>query len=123
VILDYWNNRGIRLGNKSGFVPEMDMTSIALCGRLERDHGVSLAQVVEELLGSHVKPLTVNHAKAAILTYLKKGVRLHRKFGHIPELGMSSYNLSDRLKRNFGVNLSALVTEMETNVRDRKKGA
>ncbi len=38
-------------------------------------------------------------------------MRLHRKFGDIPELGMSSYNLADRLKRNFSVTLTELVEE------------
>ena len=46
-----------------------------------------------------------------IRKYQRKGVRLHRKFGNIPELDMSSYNLADRLERNFKVTLTELVEE------------
>lgn len=46
-----------------------------------------------------------------IRKYRKKGIRLHRKYGRIPELDMSSHNLADRLKRNFNVKLSELVDE------------
>ena len=34
-------------------------------------------------------------------------------YGHIPELDMSSYNLADRLKRNFRVTLAEVVEDVE----------
>ena len=46
-----------------------------------------------------------------LAAYLRKGIHLHRKFGHIPELDMSSYNLADRLERNFKVTITELVEE------------
>lgn len=69
---------------------------------------------MEEILGPVSKPLTLPKVRQVIATYLKRGVRLHRKYGDVPELGMSSYNLADRLKRNFSVTLTELVREVET---------
>jgi len=108
LIREYWA-KGIRIGNKYDDLPEIGMTSFALNGRLQWNHGTSLAREVERILGSHVKPLTLLKARQVVRKYLRKGVRLHRKFGHIPELDMSSHNLADRLERNFKVTLTELV--------------
>jgi hypothetical protein len=111
LIREYWA-RGIRIGNKFGDLPEIGMSSFALNGRLTWNHGTTLAKEVEKILGPQSKPLTLPKVRQVINGYLKKGVRLHRKYGNIPELGMSSYNLADRLKRNFSVTLTELVDEV-----------
>ena len=111
LIRAYWV-KGIRLGNKYGDIPEFGMTSFALNGRLTWNHKTTLAKEVEKILGPKTKPLTLPKIKAVAKTYHRKGIRLHRKFGRIPELDMSSYNLADRLKRNFKMNLSELVKEV-----------
>ena len=110
LIREYWA-RGIRIGNKFGDLPEIGMSSYALNGRLTWNHKTTLAKEVEKILGTQTKPLTLPKVKAVIRKYRKKGVRLHRKFGRITELDMSSHNLADRLKRNFDVKLSELVEE------------
>ena len=110
LIREYWS-RGIRIGNKFGDLPEIGMSSYALNGRLTWNHQTTLAKEVEKILGTQTKPLTLPNVKAVIRKYRKKGIRLHRKFGRIPELDMSSHNLADRLKRNFDVKLSELVEE------------
>lgn len=112
LIREYWA-KGIRIGNKYGDLPEMGMSSFALNGRLNWNYGTTLAKEVEKVLGSQTKPLTLTKARSVIRRYLKKGIRLHRKFGHIPELDMSSHNLADRLKRNFNVALAEVVEEVE----------
>ena len=111
LIRDYWA-RGIRIGNKYGDLPEIGMSSFALNGRLTWNHETTLAKEVEKILGPQSKPLTLPKVRQVITKYLKRGVRLHRKYGNIPELGMSSYNLADRLKRNFSVTLTELVDEV-----------
>jgi hypothetical protein len=88
------------------------MTSYALNGRLTYNFNTTVAQEVEKILGPHVKPLTLGKVKKVVAKYLRKGVRLHRKFGRIPELAMSSHNLADRLKRNFRVTLTEVVEEV-----------
>lgn len=112
LIREYWA-KGIRIGNKYGDLPEMGMSSFALNGRLNWNYGTTLAKEVEKVLGSQTKPLTLPKARSVIRKYLRKGIRLHRKFGHIPELDMSSHNLADRLKRNFNVALAEVVDEVE----------
>ena len=111
LIREYWS-RGIRIGNKFGDLPEMGMTSLALNGRLQWNYHTTLAMEVEKILGPQTKPLTLPKVKQVIQKYLEKGIRLHRKYGHIPELDMSSYNLADRLNRNFDVTLTELVNEV-----------
>ena len=111
LIREYWS-KGIRLGNKYGDIPEIGMTSFALNGRLTWNHKTTLAKEVEKVLGPKTKPLTLPKIKSVVQIYQRKGIRLHRKFGRIPELDMSSYNLADRLQRNFKVNLSELVDEV-----------
>jgi hypothetical protein len=113
LIREYWS-RGIRIGNKFGELPEIGMSSFALNGRLEWNHGTTLSKEVEKTLGPLSRPLTLPKVRRVIEVYLRKGVRLHRKFGEIPELGMTSYNLADRLKRNFHVTLAELVQEVES---------
>ena len=108
LIREYWV-KGIRLGNKYGDLPEIGMSSFALNGRLTWNHDTTLAKEVEKILGPQAKPLTLPKVRQVIGKYVKAGVRLHRKFGHIPELDMSSYNLADRLKRNFNVTLTEVV--------------
>jgi hypothetical protein len=115
LIREYWA-RGIRIGNKFGDLPEISMSSFALNGRLSWNHGTTLAKEVDKILGPQTKPLTLPKVRQVINSYLKKGVRLHRKFGDIPELGMSSYNLADRLKRNFSVTLTELVDEVASTM-------
>jgi hypothetical protein len=115
LILDYWS-RGIRIGNKFGDLPEIGMSSYALNGRLTNHYGTTLAKEVEKILGSQAKPLTLPKVKLVIRKYLRKGIRLHRKYGYIPELEMSSYNLADRLKRNFRVTLTELVKEVAASM-------
>ncbi len=110
LIRDYWA-RGIRIGNKFGDLPEIGMSSYALNGRLTWNFGTTLSQEVEKILGPLSRPLTLPKVSRVIGEYLRKGIRLHRKFGEIPELGMTSYNLADRLKRNFSVSLTELVNE------------
>jgi hypothetical protein len=110
LIRDYWA-RGIRIGNKYGDLPEIGMTSFALNGRLSWNHETTISKEVEKILGPLSKPITLPKVRRVILGYLERGVRLHRKFGDIPELDMSSYNLADRLKRNFSVTLTELVEE------------
>jgi hypothetical protein len=122
LIREYWS-RGIRIGNKFGALPEIGMTSFALNGRLTWNHKTTLAAEVEKVLGSHIKPMTIPKVKIVLRKYHKDGKRLHRKFGRIPELGMSSYNLADRLKRNFNVTLTELVREVaKESSRDSDKG-
>lgn len=111
LIREYWS-KGIRLGNKHGDLPEIGMTGVALNGRLTYNFNTTVAQEVEKILGPHVKPLTLGKVKKVVAKYLRKGVRLHRKFGRIPELEMSSHNLADRLKRNFRVTLTEMVEEV-----------
>ncbi len=111
LIREYWS-KGIRLGNKYGDIPEIGMTSFALNGRLTWNHKTTLAKEVEKVLGPKTKPLTLPKIKSVVQIYQRKGIRLHRKFGRIPELDMSSYNLADRLQRNFKVKLSELVDEV-----------
>lgn len=111
LIREYWA-RGIRIGNKYGDLPEIGMSSFALNGRLTWNYNTTLAQEVEKILGSQTKPLTLIKIRPVIRKYLRKGIRLHRKYGRIPELDMSSYNLADRLKRNFSVTLSELVEQV-----------
>jgi hypothetical protein len=112
LILDYWS-RGIRIGNKFGNLPEIGMTSYALNGRLNWNCNTTLAAEVERVLGPHVTPMTLPKVKEVIRRYDLKGIRLHRKFGQIPELEMSSYNLADRLERNFKMKLCDLVDEVQ----------
>jgi hypothetical protein len=111
LIREYWA-RGIRLGNKYGDIPEMGMTSFALNGRLTWNYHTTLAKEVGKILGPQAKPLTLPKIRQVIGKYLKVGVRLHRKFGQIPDLDMSSYNLADRLKRNFNVTLTEMVDDV-----------
>lgn len=111
LIREYWS-RGIRIGNKFGDLPEIGISSFALNGRLTWNHNTTLAKEVEKVLGPNTKPLTLANVRKVIREYQKKGIRLHRKFGRIPELDMSSHNLADRLKRNFDVKLSELVDEV-----------
>ena len=113
LIREYWA-RGIRIGNKFGDLPEIGMSSFALNGRLMSHYKTTLAKEVEKILGPQSKPLTLPKVRQVIKSYLNKGVRLHRKYGDIPELGMSSFNLADRLKRNFSVTLTELVKEVES---------
>ena len=115
LIREYWA-KGVRIGNKFGDLPEIGMSSFALNGRLTWNYKTTLAQEVEKILGPVSKPLTLPKVRQVIKTYLNKGVRLHRKYGNIPELDMSSYNLADRLKRNFSVTLTELVSEVEATM-------
>ena len=111
LIREYWS-KGVRLGNKYGDIPEIGMTSFALNGRLTWNHKTTLAKEVEKVLGPKTKPLTLPKIKSVVQIYQRKGIRLHRKCGRIPELDMSSHNLADRLQRNFKVKLSELVDEV-----------
>ena len=88
------------------------MSSFALNGRLTWNYNTTLANEVEKILGPQAKPLTLPKVREVIREYLRNGIRLHRKFGQIPELDMSSYNLADRLKRNFSVTLTEMVEEV-----------
>ncbi len=115
MIREYWA-KGVRIGNKFGDLPEIGMSSFALNGRLAWNYKTTLAKEVEKILGPISKPLTLPKVKQVIKGYLRKGIRLHRKFGDIPELDMSSYNLADRLKRNFSVTLTELVSEVEATI-------
>ena len=115
MIREYWA-KGVRIGNKFGDLPEIGMSSFALNGRLAWNYKTTLAKEVEKILGPLSKPLTLPKVKQVIKGYLRKGIRLHRKFGDIPELDMSSYNLADRLKRNFSVTLTELVSEVESTI-------
>ncbi len=115
LIREYWA-KGIRIGNKYGDLPEIGMSSFALNGRLAWNYETTLAKEVEKILGPISKPLTLPKVKQVIKCYLRKRIRLHRKFGDIPELDMSSYNLADRLKRNFSVTLTELVSEVEATI-------
>ncbi len=72
-----------------------------------------MAREVEKILGPVAKPLTLVKVRMVVRKYRKKGIRLHRKYGQIPELDMSSHNLADRLKRSFNVTLSELVEEAD----------
>lgn len=110
LIREYWR-RGIRIGNKFGELPEIGMSSFALNGRLTWNHDTTLANEVERILGPVAKPLTLPKVRMIVRKYRKKGIRLHRKYGRIPELDMSSHNLADRLKRNFSMTLAELVEE------------
>ncbi|MDX2039571.1 MAG: hypothetical protein SFX72_23230 [Isosphaeraceae bacterium] len=112
LIREYWA-RGIRIGYKYGDLPEIGMTSFALNGRLSWNYNTTLSKEVEKILGPLSKPLTLPKVRQVVAAYLKRGVRLHRKYGDIPELGMSSYNLADRLKRNFSVTLTEFVDEVQ----------
>jgi len=115
LIREYWA-KGIRIGNMFGDLPEIGMSSYALNGRLTWNYRTSLAKEVEKILGPVSKPLTLPKVRQVITKYLKSGVRLHRKYGNIPELDMSSYNLADRLKRNFSVTLTELVSEVDATM-------
>jgi hypothetical protein len=121
LVREYWA-KGIRIGNKFGDLPEIGMTSFALNGRLTWNYGTTLAKEVEKILGPQAKPLTLPKTRQVIREYQKKGVRLHRKFGHIPELDMSSFNLADRLQRNFSVTLKELVDEVANGNADQHGG-
>jgi hypothetical protein len=110
IIREYWT-RGIRLSSKHGDIPELGLTSFALDARLRTHCRTTLPAEVEKLLGPHAKPLTLVKVKQVIQAYKRRGIRLHRKFGKIPELDMSSHNLADRLKRNFKVTLAELTAE------------
>lgn len=92
LIREYWS-RGIRIGNKFGDLPEIGMSSFALNDRLEWNHETTLSEEVEKILRPLSRPLTLAMVRRVIEDHLQKGVRLHRKFGEIPELGMTSYNL------------------------------
>jgi hypothetical protein len=89
LIWEYWS-RGIRIGNKYGELPDIGMSSFALNGRLTCHYGTTLAKEVEKVLGPQTKPLTLPKVKEVIRKYRRKGVHLHRKFGYIPELDVSS---------------------------------
>lgn len=89
------------------------MSSFALNGRLTWNFGTTLAKEVEKILGPVAKPLTLPKVRMIVRKYRRKGIRLHRKYGQIPELDMSSYNLADRLKRSFNVTLTELVEEVD----------
>lgn len=88
------------------------MTSFALNGRLTWNFKTTLAREFEKILGPAAKPLTLEKVRMVVRKYRKKGIRLHRKYGQIPELDMSSHNLADRLKRSFNVSLAELVEEV-----------
>jgi len=111
VIKDYWS-RDIRLGNKYGPIPELGMTSFAVNGRLNRYNNTTLAKEVATIVGPLAAPLTIGGVRQVIGKYLRRGKRLHRKVGYIPELSMTSYNLDDRLHRNHGIRLGELVNEV-----------
>lgn len=113
LIREYWA-KGIRIGNKHGDLPEIGMSSFALNGRLQWNYGTTLAKEVEKILGPQAKPLTLPKVRAVIHKYQRKGIRLHRKYGYIPELEMSSHNLADRLRRNFKVTLTGMVNDDRT---------
>ena len=66
---------------------------------------------MDKLLGSHVAPMTLPKVRQVVRQYLDRGVKLHSKFGDIPELKMHSRNVHERLKRNFDVTLRELVNE------------
>jgi len=110
-VIRAYADRGIRLGNKYGDIPEMGMTSFALNGRLTTHHGTTLAAEVEKLLGPLAAPLDLENVKSVVRQYFQQGKRLHRKFGPIPELRMTSFNLHDRLLRTYGIKLSKIVAE------------
>jgi len=86
---------------------------MALGARLKRVHGKTLSKLAEEMLGKRARALEIGTVRQVVAKYLRQGTRLHRKFGQIPELGMTSFNLADRLKRNFGVTLTGLVDEVQ----------
>ena len=115
LIREYWS-RGIRIGNKYGNLPGIGMSSYALNGRLKNHYNTTLAAEVRTILGPQVKPLSISKVIDVIQQYADQGIHLHRKFGSIPELDMSSYNLADRLKRNSIVTLSELVQSVEDNM-------
>lgn len=119
LIREYWS-RGIRITNKYGGLPEIGMSSHALNGRLRYKYGTTLTKEVEKILGSVTKPLTLTKARTVIRKYLLRGQRLNRKYGDIPELDMSSYNLADRLQRNFRVTLTELVKAEEKKMIRKK---
>ena len=49
------------------------------------------------------------------MKHARKGRRLNRRSGFIKELNMTSYNLADRLERNYDVSLSQLVGKNPKN--------
>ncbi|MGC4033476.1 MAG: hypothetical protein QM754_17440 [Tepidisphaeraceae bacterium] len=109
-VIRLYDQRGIRLSNKYGAIPELETTSFALNGKLQYHHQITLAALVDQTLGAkHVFDLNLQKVRKVLAAYARRGVLLNRKFGFIPELDTSSFNLCDRLRRSHGITLAAAV--------------
>lgn len=108
-VIQLYADRGERLGNRWGDIPELGMSSFALNQRLQYHFGTTLAAEVEAICGPLSAEIDLDEVAEVVRRYFANGIKLGRKFGHIPELGISSYGLHDRLARTHGVTLTEFV--------------
>lgn len=108
VLLAY-AEKGIRLTQESGVIPELKMKANALSCRLQRQYGISLAQLADEVLGVRRKRVTLTMLRFIVRKYLKNGVRLDKASGFISELGMSASDLPKHIMADLNMSLTEIV--------------
>jgi hypothetical protein len=121
AVKNHWEEYGKRLKNKSDFiVPGFGLSCTALNGRLLNQHGISLAQIGDEVLGERVADLTLEGLKKLITKYLQEGKKFPTKKGQIPELKTTGRNLSERVKRKFGKRLPDIIEAIKSELSSSK---
>jgi hypothetical protein len=73
--------------------------------------GTSVAAEVDKVLGSDTIPdIPLSAVQLVIKKYARRGIRLAKRFGRIPELaGITGAALDERLKRKHGTTLAQEV--------------
>jgi hypothetical protein len=118
VIQEYWE-RGIKLHNSFGMIPELGISSMALEAKLWRHHGTSIAEERKKILGTRPEAIMpLDKVKDILRMYIERGKRITCDTEDIPELEISGCALDGRLRSWYGVKLPELVTQLagEMNV-------
>jgi len=109
--------KGKRLTQESGPIPKLNMTGKALNARLVRQHGISLAQLADEVLGVRRKPISLHDLRCIVRKYLKTGVRLDKASGFISEFGVPASNMSKLVMDDLKLSLSEIVDEVASKLK------
>ncbi len=99
----YHQRTGKRLTFYSGYIPELNLTAHALQGRLRRRYGTTISREVDSVLGTAEQARMdglIEKTHELIRSYYDRhGVRLTKRHGMIPEIGVTGIGLQHRLEK------------------------
>ena len=109
AIVAYHSRTGKRpTCHKSVWFNELKRSAIAIRQICRNHYGLSLSQLATEVLG-HPNDGLLEKSRKLIHEYWARGSRLTKKFGLIPEIGMTARALNQRLERSYRTTLAAEV--------------